>query len=147
MAYRLLLSGSHQNANPIQRTNPFTNAVLTFHSYEMNEQEQHDANAVTLALILLGLGWSAATVAGSALLTEASAEEVRTRRQGRNDFAMSLVAAVGAAGVGCMDDGRERRKPGAPWCAFEVEARAPPTAPHAPTCGPWGQKPRQRQAV
>lgn len=63
---------------------------------------QHDANAVTLALILLGLGWSAATVAGSALLTEASAEEVRTRRQGRNDFAMSLVAAVGAAGAGVV---------------------------------------------
>lgn len=57
--------------------------------------------AVTVALVLLGLGWSASTVAGSALLTEASSEEHRTRRQGLSDFAMSMVGAVGAilAGV------------------------------------------------
>ena len=52
--------------------------------------------------MLLGLGWSAATVAGSTLLTEASAEAVRTQRQGRNDFMMSLVAAVGATGAGAV---------------------------------------------
>ncbi|HVK44450.1 MAG TPA: MFS transporter [Micropruina sp.] len=62
--------------------------------------DQHDSAAVTVALVLLGLGWSAVTVAGSALLTEASAENLRTRRQGRNDFLMSLVAAVGATGAG-----------------------------------------------
>lgn len=61
---------------------------------------QHDQSAVTVALVLLGLGWSAVTVAGSALLTEASSEELRTRRQGRNDFLMSLVAALGATGAG-----------------------------------------------
>ncbi|HWI29913.1 MAG TPA: MFS transporter [Microbacterium sp.] len=57
--------------------------------------------AVTVALALLGLGWSAATVAGSALLTEATAEPLRTRRQGRSDLTMSLVGAFGAiiAGV------------------------------------------------
>ncbi|MET0296805.1 MAG: MFS transporter [Microbacterium sp.] len=57
--------------------------------------------AVTVALILLGLGWSASTVAGSALLTEATTEPLRTRRQGRSDLAMSLVGALGAilAGV------------------------------------------------
>ncbi|WP_223625196.1 MFS transporter [Microbacterium sp. EST19A] len=56
---------------------------------------------VIAALILLGLGWSAATVAGAALLTEASAPEVRTRRQGRSDSLMSLSAAAGSilAGV------------------------------------------------
>lgn len=52
--------------------------------------------AVTVALILLGLGWSAATVSGSALLTEASSEDRRTKRQGINDLSMSLVGAVGA---------------------------------------------------
>ena len=61
---------------------------------------QHDQSAVTVALVLLGLGWSAVTVAGSALLTEASSEDLRTRRQGRNDFLMSLVAALGATGAG-----------------------------------------------
>lgn len=57
--------------------------------------------AVTVGLILLGLGWSATTVAGSALLTEASSEGQRTRRQGLSDFTMSIVAATGAilAGV------------------------------------------------
>ncbi|MDQ7991183.1 MAG: MFS transporter [Propionicimonas sp.] len=56
--------------------------------------------AVTVALVLLGLGWSAATVAGAALLTEASAESLRTRRQGRTDFAMSLMGALGAIAAG-----------------------------------------------
>jgi MFS family permease len=63
---------------------------------------QHSAGAVTVALILLGLGWSATTVAGAALLTEASAEAVRTRRQGRNDLVMSLVGAVGAIVAGVV---------------------------------------------
>lgn len=62
---------------------------------------QESPIAVTIALVLLGLGWSATTVAGSALLTEASAESRRTRRQGLSDFTMSMVGAVGAilAGV------------------------------------------------
>ncbi|MFT3861420.1 MFS transporter [Micropruina sp.] len=63
---------------------------------------QHEATAVSVALVLLGLGWSAATVAGSALLTEASDEQTRTSRQGRTDFAMSLVGAIGAAGAGVV---------------------------------------------
>ena len=58
--------------------------------------------AVTVALTLLGLGWSAATVAASALLTEASSEEQRTRRQGRSDLIMSLVGALGAIGAGVL---------------------------------------------
>lgn len=57
---------------------------------------------VIVALILLGLGWSAATVAGAALLTEASAPELRTRRQGRSDSLMSLCAAVGAVLAGII---------------------------------------------
>lgn len=59
-----------------------------------------DMAAVTVALVLLGLGWSASTVAGSALLTEATSEELRTRRQGRSDFTMSIVGAVGAIAAG-----------------------------------------------
>ncbi|MGN8026052.1 MFS transporter [Microbacterium sp. 22242] len=57
---------------------------------------------VMVALILLGLGWSAATVAGAALLTEASATELRTRRQGRSDSLMSLSAAGGAVLAGVI---------------------------------------------
>lgn len=62
--------------------------------------DQHDTTAVTVALVLLGLGWSAVTVAGAALLTESSAEALRTRRQGRNDFWMSIAGALGAIGAG-----------------------------------------------
>lgn len=57
---------------------------------------------VMTALVLLGLGWSAATVAGAALLTEASAPELRTRRQGRSDSLMSLCAAAGAVLAGAV---------------------------------------------
>ena len=58
--------------------------------------------AVTVALVLLGLGWSASTVAGSALLVEASSEQLRTRRQGRSDLTMSLVGGVGAIAAGVV---------------------------------------------
>lgn len=58
--------------------------------------------AVTIGLVLLGLGWSASTVAGSALLTESSSESLRTRRQGRSDALMSLVGAAGAVGAGLV---------------------------------------------
>ena len=57
---------------------------------------------VIAALVLLGLGWSAATVSGSALLTEASSAERRTKRQGLSDSLMSLCAAVGAVLAGLI---------------------------------------------
>lgn len=63
---------------------------------------QQSTVAVTVALILLGLGWSASTVAGSTLLTEASSEERRTRRQGISDFTMSIVGAAGAIAAGAV---------------------------------------------
>ncbi|GAB3599671.1 MFS transporter [Microbacterium tumbae] len=72
-------------------------ASLTF-AITVNDQ----AWGVMTALILLGLGWSAATVAGAALLTEASAPELRTRRQGRSDSLMSLSAAAGAVLAGVI---------------------------------------------
>ncbi|QLD13129.1 MFS transporter [Microbacterium oleivorans] len=56
--------------------------------------------AVTVSLVLLGLGWSAATVAGSALLTEASSPGRRTTRQGRSDAIMNVAGAAGATGAG-----------------------------------------------
>jgi len=63
---------------------------------------QSSTTAVTVALVLLGLGWSASTVAGSALLTEASSASLRTRRQGRSDLTMSLVGAAGAILAGIV---------------------------------------------
>ena len=50
---------------------------------------------VMLGLTLLGLGWSASTVAGSALLNDAAPSDRRVSLQGRSDLAMNLAGAVG----------------------------------------------------
>jgi MFS family permease len=55
---------------------------------------------VVAGLIFLGLGWSASTVAGSALLTESAAPARRTIIQGRSDLLMSGSGAVGGALAG-----------------------------------------------
>ena len=52
---------------------------------------------VIAGLILLGTGWSAATVAGSALLTESTPVESRTKVQGLSDVVMSAAGATGGA--------------------------------------------------
>lgn len=57
---------------------------------------------VVAGLIFLGLGWSASTVAGSALLTEAAAPDRRTIVQGRSDLIMSGSGAVGGALAGVV---------------------------------------------
>ncbi|MFJ4160286.1 MFS transporter [Microbacterium testaceum] len=57
---------------------------------------------VLVALVLLGLGWSAATVAGSALLTEATPLTLRPRRQGRSDTLMTACAAGGSVLAGVI---------------------------------------------
>ena len=61
-----------------------------------------DQWAVLVALLLLGLGWSAATVAGAALLTESTETARRPRRQGLSDTIMTLSAAAGAVLAGVV---------------------------------------------
>lgn len=61
-----------------------------------------DSFAVGVGLVLLGLGWSASTVAGSALVTELSQAARRTRYQGITDLLMSLAGAVGGALAGVV---------------------------------------------
>lgn len=51
---------------------------------------------VVAGLIFLGLGWSAATVSASALITESTARDRLTVVQGRSDVVMSGSGAVGA---------------------------------------------------
>jgi MFS family permease len=52
---------------------------------------------VIIGLILLGLGWSASTVAGSALLTEVLPTDEKTKVQGFSDSLMNLSGAFGGA--------------------------------------------------
>lgn len=56
--------------------------------------------AVVVGLVLLGLGWSASTVAGSTLLTESTSIDKRASRQGVSDLLMSGSGAVGGALAG-----------------------------------------------
>ena len=57
----------------------------------------HRPGVVMVGLTLLGLGWSASTVAGSALLSDAAPMDDRVRLQGRSDLTMSFAGAVGGA--------------------------------------------------
>lgn len=57
---------------------------------------------VVVGLILLGLGWSASTVAASALVSGASAPALRTRTQGRADLVMSSSGALGGGLAGLV---------------------------------------------
>ncbi|PWC06091.1 MFS transporter [Mycetocola zhujimingii] len=55
---------------------------------------------VTVGLIFLGLGWSASTVAASALLGDLVTGAARPVIQGRSDLVMNLAGAAGAASAG-----------------------------------------------
>jgi MFS family permease len=58
-----------------------------------------------LGLLLLGLGWSCALVAGSTLLSESVDERVRPGVQGAADFVMGLCGATGGALAGVVVGG------------------------------------------
>lgn len=58
--------------------------------------------SVILGLFLLGLGWSANTVAGSALLASALPIEAKTQVQGFSDSLMSYSGALGGAVAGSL---------------------------------------------
>ncbi|WMY77904.1 MFS transporter [Citricoccus sp. I39-566] len=60
----------------------------------------HVHAAVVAGLVVLGLGWSAATVAGSTLLVAALSPDERVPAQGFSDAVMSLAGAVGSLAAG-----------------------------------------------
>jgi MFS family permease len=61
-----------------------------------------DTGLLTVGLVLLGLGWSAGLVAGSALLTESVPARVRTGAQGLADVAMNVSGAIGGVAAGLV---------------------------------------------
>ena len=61
-----------------------------------------DRFLVTLGLFLLGLGWSASTVGGSALLTETLPPLEKTNVQGLSDSSMNLAGAFGGGVAGSI---------------------------------------------
>lgn len=63
---------------------------------------QDDRTLVTVGLFLLGLGWSASTVGGAALLTATLPIEEKTNVQGLSDSLMNLSGAFGGAIAGSI---------------------------------------------
>ncbi|MER6912829.1 MFS transporter [Streptomyces sp. NPDC000594] len=57
---------------------------------------------VAAGLFLLGLGWSAGVVAGSALLTDSVPQPVRAAVQGLSDLAMNTAAGIGGVLAGVI---------------------------------------------
>jgi MFS family permease len=58
--------------------------------------------AIIIGLILLGLGWSASVVAGSALIAESVGVGDRAALQGFSDLSMNAAGALGAASAGLV---------------------------------------------
>ncbi|UKA51769.1 MFS transporter [Arthrobacter sp. FW305-123] len=63
---------------------------------------QHEPVLVTVGLVLLGLGWSAATIAGSTLLAESVQSGQRVTVQGVSDTLMGAAGALGGATSGLL---------------------------------------------
>ena len=57
-------------------------------------------SSMMIALVLLGLGWSASVIAGSALVSDAVTAEQRTPLQGFSDLSMNAAGALGGAVAG-----------------------------------------------
>jgi MFS family permease len=62
----------------------------------------HDTAQLATGLVLLGLGWSAGLVAGSALLTDSVPLRVRASVQGISDVAMNVSGALGGIAAGIV---------------------------------------------
>ncbi len=62
----------------------------------------HHSARLAAALMVLGLGWSATTVAGSTLLSEWVPVELRASAQGISDLAMGLAGALAGAVSGVV---------------------------------------------
>ena len=74
--------------------------VILLAALVINTAAPEDMTAVVVSMILLGLGWSASTVAASALLTESVTPEDRPTVQGLSDTIMSFTGAAAGAAAG-----------------------------------------------
>jgi MFS family permease len=62
----------------------------------------HHHVLIAVALVLLGLGWSMATISGATLLTSAAPIDERARTQGVADMSMGVVAGIGGTVSGIV---------------------------------------------
>ncbi|MBX3094326.1 MAG: MFS transporter [Cryobacterium sp.] len=74
--------------------------AMLFVSLVIAWQGSHSEFWVTVSLVLLGTGWSAGTIAGSALVVESVGIDERAGLQGASDFLMNAFAATAGALAG-----------------------------------------------
>jgi MFS family permease len=65
----------------------------------------HDSTRLAVGLVLLGLGWSATMVAGSAMLSASIAPELKPSAQGLSDLIMGIAGASAGALSGAVVQG------------------------------------------
>ncbi len=79
-------------------------AILLAASVLAASTPEGHSTALTLALVLLGMGWSCTLIAGSTLLTAAIPLRQRPEAQGLADVAMGLAGGGGGAAAGVVVD-------------------------------------------
>jgi len=87
-------------------------AMLLLSCLILQATHGHAVTGIVIGLVVLGLGWSAGFVAGSALLTESVDKPSRPHAQGVSDLLMQLAAALAAYPSGAVLDAW-----GYPWLA------------------------------
>jgi MFS family permease len=79
-----------------------TAAVLLVGACSLAAIATHSSGTLTIAMVLLGVGWNLSLIAGSTLLTDGVPAAERPRREGWGEVAMGIAAAGGGAGSGAM---------------------------------------------
>jgi MFS family permease len=82
----------------------FTGIALLLAACALAGTAGHDTARLAAGLMTLGLGWSAAMVAGSTLLSESIPVELRASAQGLSDLVMGLAGASAGAISGVIVD-------------------------------------------
>ena len=80
----------------------FAGIVLLLARVRWRGRAGHDTARLAAGLMTLGLGWSAAMVAGSTLLSESVPVELRASAQGLSDLMMGLAGATAGAVSGVI---------------------------------------------
>lgn len=76
--------------------------ILLLSSLIAGTADANDSFSLGFGLFLLGLGWSCTLIAGSTLLSESVATELRPSSQGASDLLMNLMGAAGGALAGII---------------------------------------------
>ena len=80
----------------------FLGVLLLLGACALSGTAGHNSTQLAVGLMVLGLGWSASTVAGSTLVSESVPPELRASAQGLSDLIMGLAGATAGALSGAI---------------------------------------------